>query len=229
MALTNSLAKNGETVPTDNIPMGNFKHTNVANAAATNQYAAAGQVQNGSLLWGGTAGGTSTALTISLTPAIGAYAAGQRFAFIAASNSGGATTLAVNGLATQIVNNVGWQAGEVVEVVHTGTTFYKTSATSAYLTQSDANNQGMPALESIAYSGGGTPSDPVTHGTGDITLRAPLTAKDFWQARYNTDTVVITVHPPTNYTIFGTDTINAGAVGLFVKAGGASQFLRWGT
>lgn len=122
-ALTQSLAKNGETVPSANLPMGSFKHTNVANAAATNQYAAAGQVQNGALQWGGTAGGTATALTISLTPSIAAYAAGQRFSFIAASNSGGATTLAVNGLTTKTVNNVGWAAGDIIEVVYTGSTF----------------------------------------------------------------------------------------------------------
>ncbi len=126
-ALTGSLAKNGETVPSANLPMGAFKHTNVGQATAGDQYASAGQVQNSGMMWGGTAGGTATALTFSVTPAISAYAAGQRFAFIAASNSGGATTLAVNGLAAKTVNNVGWATGDIVEVAYSGTAFYVTS------------------------------------------------------------------------------------------------------
>ena len=105
---------------------------------------------------------------------------------------------------------------------------YLQSVPSEYLTQTEADDQGMPVLESVAYSAGGTPSDPITHGTGDITLRTPSTPKDYWQARLNTDTVAITVSPPTNYTITGTDTIEAGGVALFVKVSGSSVFLRWG-
>ena len=167
-ALTGSLAKNGETVPSTNLPMGNFKHTNVANAAATNQYAAAGQVQNGTLLWGGTAGGTSTAITISLAPAISAYAEGQRFSFIAASNSGGATTLAVNGLATKTVNNVGWLIGDIIEVIYSGTAFYRVNASwsgsvvmsffqaSAPIGWTQVTSQNDRVFRVVSGTGGGT-------------------------------------------------------------------------
>lgn len=99
-ALTQSLSADGQTVPTANLPMGTYRHTNVSNGTARNQYAALGQVQDAAVLWGGTAGGTANARTIALTPAISAYAAGQVFRFLngAAANTG-AATLAVNGLA----------------------------------------------------------------------------------------------------------------------------------
>ncbi len=51
--------------------------------------------------WGGTAGGTANALTLTPANAIRAYSAGMSFNFIAGgSNNSGATTLAVSGLST---------------------------------------------------------------------------------------------------------------------------------
>ncbi len=101
--LTNSLAKDGQTTPTANLPMATYKHTGVGNASARTDYAAAGQVQDGSFIWCGTAGGTADALTLTPSPAITAYAAGQTFRFISAADNTGATTIAVNGLAAKAV------------------------------------------------------------------------------------------------------------------------------
>ena len=42
------LTKDGTNTPTANLPMGSRKHTGVATATAYDQYATAGQVQNGS-------------------------------------------------------------------------------------------------------------------------------------------------------------------------------------
>jgi len=63
------------------------------------------QVQGGSFLWGGTAGGTANALTINLSPPIAAYAGGQQFRFLtnAAANSS-AVTLNINGLGAVALN-----------------------------------------------------------------------------------------------------------------------------
>jgi hypothetical protein len=132
-ALTDSIAKDGQTTPTANLPMGGFRHTGAGNASARNHYAAAGQVQDGAFLWGGTAAGTADARTIAPTPAITAYAAGQIFRFIngAAANTG-AATLAVSGLtATAIRKGVAateLAAGDLpadaaVEVLFDGTVF----------------------------------------------------------------------------------------------------------
>lgn len=130
-ALTGSIASDGQTTPTANLPMGSFRHTGVGNASARNQYAATGQVQDGAFLWCGTAGGTADALTLSPTPSITAYAAGQVFRFKAgASANTAATTVAVSGLAAKDIQFNGAalagaeiQAGKWYEVLYDGTQF----------------------------------------------------------------------------------------------------------
>ena len=132
-ALTASIARDGQTIPTANMPMGNYRHTGVADGTARTDYAALGQVQDGAFLWGGTAGGTANALTISLNPPLAAYAAGQEFRFIsgAAANTG-AVTLNINSLGAVAVNKgdgtVALSAGNlpasaIVTVTHDGTRF----------------------------------------------------------------------------------------------------------
>lgn len=131
-ALTQSVSRDGQTPITGNQPMSGYRHTGVGNAASRTDYAAAGQVQDGALIWGGTAGGTTTALTISTTPATTAYAAGQTFSFLmGASPNGGATTLNVNSLGAKSVVKPGGAAlgaselpaNTLVHVIYDGTNF----------------------------------------------------------------------------------------------------------
>lgn len=131
-ALSDSLAKDGQTDPTANLPMATFRHTGVGNATARTHYAATGQVQDGAFTWCGTAGGTANALTITPSPAIADYAAGQRFVFKSgASPSDDAVTLAVSGLAAKDVQindaalsaNVVLGAGKYFEALYDGTQF----------------------------------------------------------------------------------------------------------
>jgi hypothetical protein len=124
------IAKNGENAATGDLPMGGNKHTGVADGTASNHYAAVGQVQDGSLIWGGTSGGTANAQTITLSPAITAYAAGQQFAFLAGNTNTGACTLNVNGLGVKDVfaNNTACSGGEITSgltysVIYDGTQF----------------------------------------------------------------------------------------------------------
>lgn len=99
-ALTDSISKNGETIPTADLPMGGKNHTNVADADLRNEYASLGQTQDQSFLWCGTAGGTANAITLSPTPGVPAYKAGQVFRFKSgASANTGAVTFAISGLA----------------------------------------------------------------------------------------------------------------------------------
>jgi hypothetical protein len=132
-ALTASIARDGQTIPTANMPMGNFRHTGVADGSARTDYAALGQTQNGAFLWGNTAGGTANAATISLNPPLAAYAAGQAFRFQtgAAANTN-AVTLNVNSLGAVAVNKgdgtTALAAGDlpasaIVTVTHDGTRF----------------------------------------------------------------------------------------------------------
>lgn len=128
--LTNCVTKDGQTNPTADLPMNSNKHTGVENADARDQYAAAGQAQDSSFLWGGTAGGTADALTITLTPAITAYTAGQSFRFIANANNTGAATININGAGAKAIQNDGSAlaadgivSGKIYEIIYDGTQF----------------------------------------------------------------------------------------------------------
>jgi hypothetical protein len=57
------------------------------------------QLQDGSIIWCGTSGGSANAQTLTPSPAISAYAAGQVFRFVAGFTSTAALTLQVSGLA----------------------------------------------------------------------------------------------------------------------------------
>jgi len=131
LGITNSIAANGETAITANLPMGGFKHTSVADAVLRNQYASAGQVQDSTLQWGSTAGGTADVLAITLAPVVTAYVTGQKFPFIssASPNATATPTLAVNGLAAKTLihkDGTALIAGDIAastlyEVVYDGT------------------------------------------------------------------------------------------------------------
>jgi len=126
------IAKDGQNAATADLPMGGFKHTNVANATARNNYAAVSQVQDNSLLWGGTSGGAANAQTLTLAPVITAYAAGQRYSFLAGFTNTAAATLNINGVGAKNIFNTATGAaigaGEIVatrayEVIYDGTQF----------------------------------------------------------------------------------------------------------
>ena len=144
--INNTIAKDGQNTPTNNLPMGGYKHTGVALGTARDQYAVVSQSQDSTLLWGGTSSGTATAYTITLTPAITAYATGQRFLFVAHTANTGAATLNVNGVGAKNIflasNNsaalTGYiRASQLCEVVYDGTQFQ--------LTQSSAEIQSIAA------------------------------------------------------------------------------------
>lgn len=81
-AFSNVICKDGQTTITANLPMAGFKHTGVnTNSGSTSrsEYVSGATFQDGASFNGGTTGGTSTAYTATLTPAISAYAGGQRF------------------------------------------------------------------------------------------------------------------------------------------------------
>lgn len=138
-ALSDSIAKDGQTNPTANLPMATYKHTGVGNASARDQYAAAGQVQDSSFIDCGTAGGTKNALTLTPSPAITAYASGQTFRFKAGSTaSDSSVTVAISGLATKAVeiddsalsSSVVLEANKHYEIKYDGTAFQATRLSS---------------------------------------------------------------------------------------------------
>lgn len=137
-ALTQSIAKDGQTIPTANLPMGGFRLTGLGAGLAATDSVHLSQVQNQAWMWAGTAGGTADALTLTPSPAVGAYGAGQAFRFIAASSNTGAATMAVSGLAAKAIQNGGnplaaneIQSGKLYEIVYDGTQFQLGQVTAA--------------------------------------------------------------------------------------------------
>lgn len=131
-----TLTKDGTNTPTANLPMNTNRHTGVGAAVATTDYARFDQVisqtQNSTTTWGGTSGGTANAQTLTLSPPITAYAAGQRFGFVAGSTNTAAATLNVNGAGAIniITQSTGvslpsnyLSIGAQYEVVYNGTAF----------------------------------------------------------------------------------------------------------
>ena len=129
-ALTASIAKDGQTTPTANLPMATYRHTGVGQAAALTDYARYDQVQNSTAQWLTGVSGADT-ITASASPTPAAYYAGQTFRFVAAGANTTAVTLNVSGLGARNVTRDGTTAltsgniasGQVVEVVYDGTQF----------------------------------------------------------------------------------------------------------
>jgi hypothetical protein len=129
-ALTGSIAKDGQTSPTANMPMATYRHTGVGAAVDVTDYARADQAQNSSLQWLTTVSGADT-ITATVSPAPAAYAAGQTFRFISAGANTGAATLNVASLGAKAIKKNGTTAlaagdipsGTVATVVYDGTNF----------------------------------------------------------------------------------------------------------
>jgi hypothetical protein len=129
-ALTNSIAKDGQTTPTANLPMGGFKHTGLAAGSAATDSANLGQIQSQAFTYLGSVAGTDT-ITATTSPVTTSYAAGQTFRFVAAANNTGAVTLNINSLGAKAITKAGTSAlvagdilaNAVYQVTYDGTQF----------------------------------------------------------------------------------------------------------
>lgn len=126
------LNKDGSNAATGNLNIGANRVTNIAAGTARSDAIQVGQVQDGALQWGGTSGGAANAQTLTLSPIVTAYAAGQRFSFLAGFTNTAAATLNVNGAGAKNIFNAATGAaigaGEIVsgrayEVIYDGTQF----------------------------------------------------------------------------------------------------------
>lgn len=186
-ALTASIAKDGQTVPTANLPMGTYKHTNVAEATARTDYARASQVQDSSFVWCNTAGGTADAFTLSPSPSITAYAAGQSFRFLAVGTNTTAVTVNVSALGAKAVQISGGalSGGEIVSgklysITYDGTQFQleavSVSAFIAKLLNDTDAATALATLGALALAGGSMTGDIVLTGNAALeTARANIT------------------------------------------------------
>ena len=164
-ALTGSVAADGQTTPSANLPMGGFAHTNVGNATVRNMYPSSGQVQDGVITNLTSVAGTNT---ITAVGAVGmtAYATGQKFTFVSAGANTGAATLNINSIGAKAITKNGTTAlvsGDIplnaaIEVFYDGTQFQLLN----------------PFAKVNTFSAGTTGLTPSTSTTGDVTLAGTL-------------------------------------------------------
>ncbi len=106
-ALTDSIAKDGQTIFTGNQSMGNNKITNLGNSTAAQDAIPTAQVQNNSLFNLGTSLGVADAYTAAAVPAITAYETTMSFRLkIHATNATTTPTLQLNGIGAPALDAV---------------------------------------------------------------------------------------------------------------------------
>lgn len=126
-AIAGSLATDGQSTMTGNLKMGGNKITGLTTGSANTDSVTLGQAQNSGMKWGGVAGGTADALTISLSPVITAYADGQTFYFVSsASPNTGTATLNVNSVGAKTIkkNGAALAAGDIAASKVYGVVYY---------------------------------------------------------------------------------------------------------
>lgn len=119
--ITGSIAADGQTTITANLPMNSKKFTGLLNGSARTDSIALGQVQDGTLNWVA-GGGTADAITATYSPAITALVDGQIcFVRATAANATTTPTFAPNGLTARTIvkkGGVALVAGDIEAVGH---------------------------------------------------------------------------------------------------------------
>jgi hypothetical protein len=182
--LTQSISKDGQTIVTGNLQMGDKKLIGLGVGTASNDSLTFGQAQAEAMIWADTASGTADALLLTPTPAITAYAAGQRFVFISsASPNTEATTVNVNGVETKAIENAGSAltagniaADKMYQIIYDGTAFQISKVALADTVTTiadgdvDADDNTMSKLDLKNYSELINDIGSIGGGTQDIDL-----------------------------------------------------------
>jgi hypothetical protein len=226
-ALTNSIAKNGETTPTANLPMGGYKHTGVAVAASTTDYSRADQVQNSTLTYLTSVSGADT-ITATAAISLAAYATGQKFHFISAGANTGAATLNINGIGAKSITKNGATAlaagdiptSAIVTVSYDGTQFQllnmKRGTAAAYDVGTSANNvvqldgsAKLPAVDGSQLTNIGKQLQPISASVAAnaLTISASALSLDFRSTTLGDGTVTRVSGTPSNLVISSGSTL----------------------
>ena len=187
--LTGSIAKDGQTVPTANLPMGTFRHTGVGAATQATHYARADQVQANTFDLLTTVTGTndySGTLPLGTTT----FCPGTYITMLVPNTNTGGCTLSINGgAAAQILTSTGQPVGAGVlfaglwtQLVWSGTVWtlaggaLTASDITAALGYTPVNKVGDtmtgPLVMAIGLNSGN--GSPLSFTTGDATQQMDL-------------------------------------------------------
>ena len=139
-AMSNRICKDGQSTITQNIPFNAKKITGLGAGTARTDAASLATIQDGTGVYVATVGGTADVITLTPSPAITAYAAGQTFRFIASGANTTNVTVAISGLTAKAITKNGSTAliagdipsGAMVEMTYDGTRFILTSSPIPY-------------------------------------------------------------------------------------------------
>ena len=130
--LTACLLKDGSQTVTANIPMATYRFTGLGAGSARTDSASMVDVQNSGSQHA-TSSGTDT-ITLSLSPALTAYTAGQTFQFKAGGTNTGAATININSLGAKAIQKnlaalvaADLTQNDIVTITYDGTQFQMTS------------------------------------------------------------------------------------------------------
>lgn len=160
----NTLTRDGQGVPTANLPMAGFRHLNVASSQARAEYLATAQFQDGGPIWGGTSSGAANTFVITLTPAVTALVAGLRVLFKSHQANAGASTLQVNATAATAITKNGATAlaandipnAAIIEAVYDGTQWELLSALAGtYLPLAGGTVTGATTIQGLLTASAG--------------------------------------------------------------------------
>jgi hypothetical protein len=214
--INSTLEKSGSNAATGNLDIGSNRITLVADGTAKTDVATVNQIQSNGPAFQATDTGTANTYVIALTPAITAYAAGQRITFKAGAASTTASTLNVNTLGTKAIKKQNDQdiasgdieTGSIVTVVYDGTSFQMTSQlASASTTSPGGSNTQVQYNSSSAFAG--SASAPALSNTGDTNTGIAFIAAD----------TVGVVTGGTEQFRFGSNPIPGGSKNLVINGG----------
>lgn len=129
--ISTAIMKDGQQTITQNIPFNAKKITGLGAGTARTDAASLATIQDGTGVYVATVGGTADVITLTPSPAITAYVAGQTFRFIASGANTTNVTVAVSGLTAKAITKDGAVAliageiksGAMVEIAYDGTRF----------------------------------------------------------------------------------------------------------
>ena len=178
--LSTCMTKDGQTVATGNIPMGNNRITGMGAGTAATDAANLTQVQTtaAKLL---TVSGTDT-ITASGTPTIAAYTSGAMYYFTPAATNTGAVTINIDSLGAKSVTKEGSTAlaagdlvsGKVALIVYDGTRFQLVNVTAS---SSTGNITFSTNTISTSNTNGNIIMSP--NGSGQILMNTSIRDKPF--------------------------------------------------
>ena len=182
--VNSTLEKSGSNAATGNLDIGSNRITTMADGTAKQDAATLNQIVSNGPAYAADSGTADTAV-VTLSPAITAYAAGQRITFKANAASTGAATVNVNTLGAKTLKKHNDQdiaagdieSGSIVTAVYDGTNFQVTSQL--------ATTGGSPLVPSSLTDGGVL----LGSGTGEITAMAVLTDSQMIVGNGSTDPV----------------------------------------